>query len=89
MQITFNHQGKNIVIAAVSPSDVKLYSVPTGYSEDGYFAALWAAGDLEPAPACAVEKATLLAHVKLGEQEGSPARAQTIYCKQGVSYAAH
>jgi hypothetical protein len=89
MQITFKHQGKNLIIDAESPSEVKLYGVPVSYSTDGYFAAVWATGDLEPVPACAAAKTTLLAHVKVARQESGPDTAQTIYSKQGVTYAAH
>jgi hypothetical protein len=89
MQTTFKHQGKNLVIDAESPSEVKLYAVPDAYSNDGYFAAVWTPGDLEPVPACAAEKTTLLAHVRVTRQESGSATAQTIYCKQGVTYAAH
>jgi hypothetical protein len=89
MQITFKHQGKTLVLDAESPSEVKLYAVPSAYSEDGYFFAVWTSGDLEPVPACATEQANLLAHVQTSEQENGPAKAQTIYCKQGVTYATH
>jgi hypothetical protein len=87
MQIKFKHKGKTLSVDVESPSEVKFYAVPASYSNDGYFFAVWAPGDLEPVPACAVEKATLLAHVKTEEQESGPATTKTIYC-QGVTYAA-
>jgi hypothetical protein len=88
MQITFVHQGTSLEIHADNPSEVKLYAVPPAYSNDGYFVAIWAFGDVEPYPACAAEKVTLLAHAKIAMKENGTAEIQSIFCKQGVTYAA-
>ncbi len=50
---------------------VKVYAVPSSYSEDGFFIAHWRYGELEPAPACLGCEAALLADVTITNHEGN------------------
>ncbi len=86
MKITFSHAKKKVEVMLEGESQCKLYAVPTEYSFDGYFASLWAQGELEPLPACDVVKASLLAHVEAKLVDGA---YQTIdhFLTKGVSYA--
>ena len=86
MKVTFTYKKKNLEIPVSGVSEVKLYTVPTAYSSDGYFAAVWFPHDLEPVPACAVASVELLAHVGLTQQEGVYA-LQERFCAEGVKYA--
>ncbi len=59
-----------------------LYAVPTAYSADGLFLAMWNDGELEPRPACAVPDARLL--LRLSRREGA---VHETFKAEGVSYA--
>ena len=88
MKITFTHNGHVLEIPISGQCEVKLYSVPTAYSSDGYFAAVWAGEELEPIPACTVNEAHLLTHVKAVQPLGAPVLTlQPVLCAEGVSYA--
>ena len=87
MKITFTHKKKKTEIPIFGASEVKLYAVPVSYSDDGYFAAVWFAQDLEPVPACAVESVELLAHVRVMPGENDGYILQESFCKEGVKYA--
>lgn len=87
MNITFTHKKKKGEIPVSGPSEVKYYAVPTSYSDDGYFAAVWSGQDLEPVPACAAEDAVLLAHIKANQQEDGSFVLQELFCAEGVKYA--
>ena len=88
MQITFTRKKKKIEVPVFGASAVKLYAVDTAYSADGYFAAVWAAGELEPLPACAPDTTELLAHVALiSADEGEGLALSETFCAEGVTYA--
>lgn len=89
MKIVFKRNKKKVEIPVFGPSEVKLYAVPTAYSADGYFAGVWASGELEPVPACPLSDAALLAHVELASAEmaGSGQTLREHFCEEGVSYA--
>ena len=86
MEITFQHKSNSIAVPVDAPAEIKLYAVPTAYSPDGYFAAVWMPQGLEPVPACAVDAAKLLAHISIAVQDGQPV-LQTLSSKRGVTYA--
>lgn len=86
MKITFTHNKKKVVVPFFGASTVKLYVVPKDYSDDGYFAAVWLAQDLEPVPACASEAVQLLAHVEIVQENGAYT-FQKVFCMEGVKYA--
>ena len=81
----FTYKGKNVEIACAAGDTVKLYEVPESYSADGFYAAVWRYGDVEPAPACRGDAAFLLAHVTV--QEDGDKLTAFGYMAEGVSYA--
>ena len=87
MKITFTRKKKKAEVPVFGASMVKLYAVDTAYSADGYFAAVWAAGELEPVPACSPDKAELLAHVALTHGEDGKLELTQTFCQEGVTYA--
>lgn len=96
MQITFTHKKKKNEIAVPGACEVKYYAVPKDYSDDGYYAAVWLAQDLEPVPACAGKDATLLAHLQvslkigeghktdLGDNEGQGSSSENGYAVREI-----
>ncbi|MFV0423742.1 hypothetical protein [Oleidesulfovibrio sp.] len=89
MQITFTHKKKKPEASVSGPSEVKLYAVPTSYSDDGYYLAAWSSGDYEPVPSCAVNDAELLAHLAVEGNDQGELAMREIFCAQGVKYAAN
>ncbi len=87
MKIVFTQKKKKAEIPVFGACEVKLYAVPTSYSDDGYFAAVWATHDLEPVPACAGDAATLLAHVSVVQDENGDYVIQERFRVEGVTYA--
>lgn len=87
MKITFTRKKKKAEVPVFGASAVKLYTVDTAYSADGYFAAVWATGELEPVPACSQGVAELLAHVTLAHGEDGKLEPTPIFCQEGVTYA--
>ena len=87
MKIIFTHKKKKVEIPVFGVSTVKLYGVPTAYSPDGYFAAVWGTGELEPVPGCQTEQTELLAHISLGNVEGGGLGTTETFCAVGVTYA--
>ena len=87
MKITFTRKKKKAEIPVFGASEVKLYAVDTAYSADGYFAAVWAKGELEPVPACSQEQAELLAHLALASGEDGRLAVTQTFCQEGVTYA--
>ena len=87
MIITFTHKKKKGEIPVSGPSEVKYYAVPTSYSDDGYFAAVWSGQDLEPVPACPAVDTVLLAHIKVNQQEDGSLVLQPVFCAEDVKYA--
>lgn len=87
MNIVFTHGNKQTEISLPGACEVKYYAVPSAYSDDGYFAAVWFSQDLEPVPACAPEHAELLAHVRIAIDMEGACGLQELFCKEGVTYA--
>lgn len=87
MLIVFTRKKKKIEIPVFGASEAKLYAVDTAYSADGYFAAVWAAGELEPLPACAAKDAALLAHMELASALDGGMTLRETFCAEGVTYA--
>lgn len=87
MKIVFTRKKKNVEIPVFGVSEVKLYAVDASYSPDGYFAAVWTAGELEPVPACSPDKAELLAHLALASAEDGGMAITETFCTEGVKYA--
>mgnify|MGYP003621342524 CR=1 FL=1 len=90
MKIVFTRKKKNVEIPVFGASKVKLYAVGTAYSPDGYFAAVWTAGELEPVPACSPDEAELLADLTLAsaaDAEGGGMALTETFCAKGVTYA--
>lgn len=83
-EIKFSYDGQEFTTSVPLSGHVKLYAVPEDYSDDGLYLATWANGEIEPAPACAIDDATLLAHLGV-EQDGKSCK--TIYLAEGVKYA--
>ena len=85
MRITYNKQEVNVVLG--TGDSVALYGVPSAYSEDGLFLAVWGSAELEPLPAC--DGAAPLLRVSMIEGvAGVPAVAEHFKAK-GVEYAAN
>ena len=63
MTLKFVYQGRNALVECELNDTVKLYDVPTDYSNDGFYAAVWRKSDIEPRPACAGDETRLLAEV--------------------------
>lgn len=72
MNLKFTHGKKEIAVmySGTRPGRATLYAVPTDYSADGYFVATWQDGEIEPMPACAVEKAVLLCVARIESDKG-------------------
>ena len=88
MDIHFTYAGREIDVACNESDTVKLYAVPTGYSEDGLYAAVWRAGEVEPFPACDGNEAHLLAEVYV--QQGQDGAVIGGSLTEGVeAYATH
>lgn len=84
MNIHFTYQDRAVDIPCSVGGTLKLYDVPTDYSEDGFYAAIIRPGDIEPYPACAGDQAHILADLDI-DSEG------ILTCKRlelGVTYAA-
>lgn len=69
MNIRFVYLDREALIACKESDTVKLYDVPTEYSEDGFYAAVWQQGNVEPRPACAGNAARLLAEIAIQEDK--------------------
>lgn len=66
MQLTFTHKKKSLSVDYEGGSGhAILYSVPTDYSDDGYYVAAWQDTEIEPVPACAAGAARVLCRVRL------------------------
>lgn len=67
MKIIFSHNGASFETdyPGTGAGHAKLYRVPVDYSEDGYYIGAWQDTELEPVPACGVNDAQLLCHVRL------------------------
>lgn len=65
MKIKVNNQEHEI---ATNPGDhLKVYQVPSNYSDDGIFIARWQSGTIEPFPGCLGKDAQILADVIVSE----------------------
>jgi hypothetical protein len=78
--IVFTHNDASFPIPVTAPAEVKLYAVPTGYSEDGYFVSTWMPTELEPIPA---SSHTLLCHLSIDSDN----TVTEVSNHGGVSYA--
>lgn len=87
MILVFTCNKKKVELPVEEGAEVKLYTVPTGYSRDGYYIASWGAGDLEPVPACHQHDANLLAHVSIARHDHDSFSIQQVFCAPGVTYA--
>jgi len=87
MDITFTHKKKKLPVSINVPGNVALYTVPAGYSEDGYYAAAWLPGELEPVPACASGAAALLASLATVKDADGTERVLETWLAKGVTYA--
>ena len=87
MDITLKHKTKKLILSypGESAGFVKLYAVPKAYSDDGYYAATWQQGELEPAPGSAVQETTLLAHLAVNSA-GAASSVTPIFLAQGVTH---
>lgn len=67
---------------------LRLYAVPSAYSEDGLYLAVWQRTYYEPVPACDAAQTTLLADLECGSARAdtSPALLEH-YLAKGVKYA--
>lgn len=64
-------QVNGLTLEVTAPCQVKVYDVPTDYSEDGKYVACWNPGtEYEPYPACLGSDSHLVAHVVVN-REGS------------------
>ncbi|MDR3362612.1 MAG: hypothetical protein LBO64_07220 [Desulfovibrio sp.] len=88
MKIVFTRNGKSAEIPLTGACTLKFYAVPEVYSSDGFFAAVWGPGELEPVPACPQADAELLAHLALAPgDEGGGLLLTKHYLRTGVTYA--
>lgn len=72
--------------ASLEPGDtLALYAVPQAYSEDGLYLARWAAGELEPVPAC--DGVGFLLKLCLETAQSGVETLREIYRAEGVEYA--
>lgn len=85
MNILISCEGKTFP-ASLEPGDtLALYSVPQSYSEDGLYLARWAAGELEPVPAC--DSVGFLLKLRLESGQNGLETLREIYLAEGVEYA--
>lgn len=71
MTMKFTHNGKDIpLVYPGGNGQAKLYAVPETYSDDSYYVAVWADGEMEPIPACQGSAAKMLCHVRLQDNDG-------------------
>lgn len=85
MEITFKHKKKSISVNYDGGNgQIVLYSVPTEYSDDGYYVAAWQDTEIEPAPACAVGSEKVLCHVRL-ESGNDGIVLKTIESNEGAT----
>ena len=82
MSILISYDGKDFEAEVDNGGKLALYALPTEYSEEGLFLAVWYVGELEPCPACASADARLL--LRLAVQDG---QIQEGFKAEGVSYA--
>lgn len=87
MNITFLHNGASheVTYPGSMSGHVKLYAVPTAYSPDGYYIALWQDGELEPLPGCAANDATLLCHARIERNESGNVSMKTLHTNNGAN----
>ncbi len=81
----FSVQGKDLDVPCQGGDSVKVYRVPKEYSDDLLYVAVWRHGEIEPVPACKGSEVTLLAHVKVFDEEDG--LAASGYMAEGVSHA--
>ncbi len=85
MNILISCDGKSFP-ASLEPGDtLALYAVPQTYSEDGMYLARWAAGELEPVPAC--DSVGFLLKLCLEIAQSGAESLREIYRAEGVEYA--
>ena len=85
MDILISCEGKTFP-ASLEPGDtLALYSVPQSYSEDGLYLARWAAGELEPVPAC--DSVGFLLKLCLETAQSGAETLREIYKAEGLEYA--
>lgn len=53
MDILISYDKQTFPVSLAEGESVAVYAVPTDYSDDGLYLALWGVGELEPVPACA------------------------------------
>ena len=82
MPILISYDSQDFETHLSNGGQLALYAVPTEYSEDGLFLAVWYAGELEPCPACASADARPL--LRLAVQDG---QLREDFKAEGVSYA--
>ena len=65
---------------------IEVYAVPTEYSSDGYYVAVWDDTEMEPVPACAAASTTLLLHLRV-EQDQDTLITKPISHVKEITYA--
>lgn len=65
---------------------LRLWAVPTAYSDDGLVVAVWGSGELEPCPACLGTDMEMLAEYECRHDDGSD-RVVEIFRTKEVKYA--
>lgn len=84
MNITLTYEKKSLSCDLEDRERLRLYSVPTEYSDDGLYLAAWKSGELEPVPACRCTEAVLLADLECNAE--GDALIEHMLAK-GVTYA--
>lgn len=85
MIIKLTHKSKSFDVDVEKSCDLKLYSVPKEYSEDGYYISQYGYGDIEPAPACAGKDAKLLCHASVSLGTDGSAGVNINISEEGAS----
>lgn len=83
--VSFIYNGNSFDVECMQvPCNVKLYSVPKNYSDDGLFVSAWSNDEIEQIPACAIGNETLLAHLQIAQNNND---CNEIFIAEGVQYA--
>lgn len=89
MNICFSYLDRETLIPCNEGDMITLYDVPTDYSEDGFYAAVWRHGSIEPHPACAGDTALVLAKITI-LRDKDDIIIKSMFFAEGVdAYAAH
>lgn len=87
MKLKFEHNDETIEFEYQfnSNGNVKLYSVPIDYSEDGYYIAEWRTTEIEPVPACAILDTKLLCHARIDSDNDNVLSMNIVESTDGVT----